>query len=183
MAGLYSSLDPAKRQIRLSRMSYSPSGEKDSIGCELAVFSLDDAPEYTALSYCWGLQDATCEMVVNAESYSVRPNLYSYLLLMVHERQETWVYIDAICINQQDLGEKSTQVRLMGDVYRGATEVTVWLGVQSDTLRPTIGVALWQRFFHSTHQTAPNAQAQHPKGLLCFPTFWTGTERSASFGC
>ena len=46
--------------------------------------------------------------------------------------QHLWV--DAICINQNDAGEKSTQVPLMGSMYAGATAVIVWLGLDESNL-------------------------------------------------
>lgn len=38
------------------------------------------------------------------------------------------VFVDAICINQHDTSERSSQVSMMGDVYRSAAEVWAWLG-------------------------------------------------------
>ncbi|OQV07916.1 hypothetical protein CLAIMM_12270 [Cladophialophora immunda] len=38
------------------------------------------------------------------------------------------IWVDAICINQDDEAEKSRQIRLMSAIYRGATEVFIWLG-------------------------------------------------------
>jgi hypothetical protein len=39
------------------------------------------------------------------------------------------LWIDQICINQNSVAEKSSQVELMGDVYSKAKQVIVWLGV------------------------------------------------------
>jgi hypothetical protein len=39
--------------------------------------------------------------------------------------------VDAVCINQQDLGERSAQVSKMGDIYRNAARVDVWLGPEA----------------------------------------------------
>ncbi|RYP69916.1 hypothetical protein DL771_005809 [Monosporascus sp. 5C6A] len=38
------------------------------------------------------------------------------------------IWADAICINQSDDAEKSRQVRRMGDIYKHAKQVVVWLG-------------------------------------------------------
>ena len=38
------------------------------------------------------------------------------------------LWIDAICINQDDVEEKSTQVMLMPEIYRNARTVQIWLG-------------------------------------------------------
>ena len=58
----------------------------------------------------------------------VRPNLYAYLEIMRDEEDFHWIFIDAICINQQDLEERSAQVSLMGSLYQSVTVVIAWLG-------------------------------------------------------
>ncbi|KAK5726043.1 hypothetical protein LTR15_004234 [Elasticomyces elasticus] len=65
----------------------------------------------------------------------VRPNLYAFLKQArkhISEQDNSscgpWIFIDALCINQNNTDEKSSQVALMGDVYRGASEVIAWLG-------------------------------------------------------
>lgn len=40
------------------------------------------------------------------------------------------IWADAICINQEDLAEKSAQVRLMSRIYQRAQNVMAWLGAQ-----------------------------------------------------
>jgi hypothetical protein len=40
------------------------------------------------------------------------------------------LWIDAVCINQQDVTERSEQVKMMREIYERATEVIVWLGEQ-----------------------------------------------------
>ena len=39
------------------------------------------------------------------------------------------VWIDAVCINQQDLSERSRQISLMGDIYAQSVRLRIWLGV------------------------------------------------------
>lgn len=41
------------------------------------------------------------------------------------------LWIDSVCINQADLAEKSSQVNLMGQIYKKAARVIVWLGKDS----------------------------------------------------
>ncbi|KAH7120724.1 hypothetical protein EDB81DRAFT_233400 [Dactylonectria macrodidyma] len=43
-------------------------------------------------------------------------------------REAITLWIDQICINQADNGEKSEQVGLIGSIYLGAKQVLVWLG-------------------------------------------------------
>jgi hypothetical protein len=44
------------------------------------------------------------------------------------EEEERFVWIDAICVNQDALDERSHQVQLMKDIYAQAARVIVWLG-------------------------------------------------------
>jgi hypothetical protein len=129
----YSPLDHGKRQIRLLRLlEQSPTCE--ALICELKVFSLDESPQYTALSYCWGSEKASEDGFINRQIISVRPNLHSYLILRYIEQEYGWIFIDALCINQDDKTERQQQVLLMGDVYRTATRVVGWLGKWDDDL-------------------------------------------------
>jgi hypothetical protein len=80
------------------------------------------------LSYCWGQEKAICKININGHPFYVRPNLFAYLQLLSQEEDSTCIFIDAICINQDDLAEKSIQIGLMGDVYRLAIECVAWLG-------------------------------------------------------
>jgi hypothetical protein len=42
------------------------------------------------------------------------------------------MWIDAICINQTDLVERSKQVQHMADIYKLASRVVIWLGEEKD---------------------------------------------------
>ena len=64
-------------------------------------------------------------MIPNCESYLSPAHSKSWLTATV-PRLTLW--IDAICINQDDVFERNHQVRLMGDLYRSATSVLSWLG-------------------------------------------------------
>lgn len=122
----YQSLEQSKRQFRLIRLHDTGS---DCIQCELAIFSLldNDLPNWKALSYRWG--DDPPEFVVHLDGYPVpiRKNLHSIITQMVTEQQKTWIFIDAICIDQDDELEKPSQVSYMGEIYRRAIEVLAWL--------------------------------------------------------
>ncbi|KAI1380401.1 heterokaryon incompatibility protein-domain-containing protein [Hypoxylon crocopeplum] len=48
-------------------------------------------------------------------------------------RQESPIWIDAICINQEDNAEKAAQVKLMDRIYTNADTVKIWLGEVNDT--------------------------------------------------
>lgn len=105
---------------------------------------------YLALSYCWGDEPATQKIHINGQSFFVTPNLLAGLKA-IHRYKEgfnaavnaAWVWIDAICINQNDLPEKSSQVRRMSVIFAQAQVVVVWLGEEADNSDGVMKVLLW----------------------------------------
>lgn len=144
----YSPLNPEKSEIRILALQPS-SSPTDPIICRLITTSLEHAAgggRYTPLSYCWGTTFMTEKIVVDGHSFLVTPSLYNALLhfrsLKLNpspypgRRQTTddsglW-WIDAICINQNDLDERKSQVSLMTRLYKQAQIVRVWLGEESN---------------------------------------------------
>jgi hypothetical protein len=93
--------------------------------------SLFDAPPFAALSYCWGALNDQVRITVNGLGYQVTSNLHAALTRLRKDGVER-VWVDAICINQQDLEERSHQVKRMGAIYQEAYQVVVWLGNAQD---------------------------------------------------
>jgi len=112
--------------IRL--LSVQPSTHRDAvIECHLLPMDIDERP-YDALSYVWGQEDPIHGIRVQGEELLVRPNLYRALKeLRLADRPRT-LWVDSICINQLDLSERNSQVRMMGRIFSSATQVVVWLG-------------------------------------------------------
>lgn len=108
----------------------------DIISCRLSVISMDSRPEYRALSYVWGDPSATKVILVDNTPFKVRINLWNYLVQARSEERCTleprYIWVDAVCINQDDLDERSTQVAIMGQIYSKASEVCAWLGVGTE---------------------------------------------------
>jgi hypothetical protein len=59
-------------------------------------------------------------------------NLFIALKHLRRQEDVRILWIDAICINQDDLEERSKEVARMGDIYRNARRVVVWLGEESE---------------------------------------------------
>jgi hypothetical protein len=84
--------------------------------------------EYEALSYVWGGRGDSCWIFLNEVPFQVTPNLYAALAQLRLVDCERVLWIDAICINQDDDDEKGHQVSLMRDIYGTASQVLIWLG-------------------------------------------------------
>jgi hypothetical protein len=107
-------------------------GDEQDICCELSAVPLDKAPPYVALSYTWGDPKDTLAIHVNNNVMHVTRNLHSALLHLRLDCSRT-LWVDAVCIDQQNNVEKSDQVQLMREIYHRAIHVTVWLGPSDDT--------------------------------------------------
>ena len=116
------------------------------LSCVLKSFSLDDYPSYRCLSYTWGpalmrhpesgehTDTTRFELTVRAKKavgvLPIRENLFDALCQLSSSSlgSPLYMWIDAICIDQDNLEERSSQVSMMGTIYSGAEKVIVWLG-------------------------------------------------------
>ena len=107
----------------------------------LEAFSHGKLPEadwcisYEALSYVWGTEKQTrCIRVNGAQCVRVTPNLYAVLEASRLEFDARWLWIDALCISQRDVQERSQQVARMHEIFAAAGKVLVWLGTRSPAM-------------------------------------------------
>ncbi|TIC93593.1 Heterokaryon incompatibility protein 6, OR allele [Colletotrichum higginsianum] len=118
----YKALDAESRQFRLLRLA-PPDEHGVTRQFQLETFSLNDAPPYFCLSYVWGDPERFLGVNCNGEMISVTQNLYHALRTCFNRHPDSWLWADGICVNQEDVVERSQQVLLMGDIYRNASMV------------------------------------------------------------
>lgn len=105
--------------------------ERDPVVCTLVEVPFGDKPKFNALSYTWG-DSAPDDPTITLDGFPfrVRRNLFDALVFLRHQTvypvRQYW--IDAICINQNDVDERNRQVRIMDQIYFRATAVIIWLG-------------------------------------------------------
>ncbi|KAF4341586.1 heterokaryon incompatibility het-6 [Fusarium beomiforme] len=89
-------------------------------------------PDYEALSYVWGDIKPVRYINLGDQDISITPNLHSALIHLRSPDAVRTLWVDALCINQSVHGERNQQVRIMGDIYKSARQVVVWLGDAAD---------------------------------------------------
>jgi hypothetical protein len=109
----------------------------------MTTHGLDNLPKFVALSYTWGSPDNS--RLENSTVYSdkfvvqvneqnslvlrnLRDALKNLLGLWNFDDDVQHMWIDAICINQDDITERASQVGIMDEIYRRADTTVVWLG-------------------------------------------------------
>lgn len=84
----------------------------------------DSLVEFDALSYTWGDGANPETLLCNGVSFPISRNLSEALREIRRSKLAvTYLWVDAICINQRDDEEKSTQVRNMMAIYQKASRV------------------------------------------------------------
>jgi len=171
---IYSAL-PSTDSIRLLRVSPQEiqlQGNRSENICSLETYTLSACPAYTTLSYTWG---PPIDVLECAEEYkatrlwvlendgryfriSVSRNLYQALhrIAKMCKEEDMLIWIDALCINQDDLLERASQVQAMGDIYSQCEKTIVWLGEAEELDRDIAGFVV----LHSTVLSAVNAYVQ-----------------------
>ena len=105
-----------------------PGGLNDEISCTLFHTAFQRKPQYRALSYPWGNNNMTHSVRIRNEVLPVTANLHMALKRFRLPDQQLTLWIDAICINQQNEREREQQVQVMRQIYSNAESVIIWLG-------------------------------------------------------
>lgn len=118
-------LDIDREEIRLLVL---PCAGSTSQAYEFIHVSLLAKVKYEALSYAWGDLPATKTITIDQTDYYIRDNLFAALKALQLRSRRRHLWVDAVCINQEDFDERNGQVALMSQIYAKADEVIVWLG-------------------------------------------------------
>lgn len=130
---IYLPLDEEKKEIRLLTLLPGAFSSSICINLKNAVLDPENLPAYEALSYAWGDVDAVSKIGVGVDAVlSITKSLAVALRHLRYLDIPRDLWIDAICIDQQNIKERGHQVKHMGDVYSLANRVVVWLGPREE---------------------------------------------------
>ena len=155
---------PGRAMMKKAQYRYRPLGDDATIRIvtlepgnhdepligRLEVVSINSLGDYEALSYVWTdpeipdnkqeilIQDAKGgEGLLGFDGGSVSAALRSLRCPKVPRR----IWADQCCINQKDQQERSKQVKFMHRIYRDASQVLVWLGLDTQQVAlPAFGL-------------------------------------------
>jgi hypothetical protein len=139
----YRSLD-ALREIRLlgfqTHQDLDSSTHQDQPFFDIIHVTLEEAPKYETVSYTWGTSAQEYDLVVRdgnqaglPQKLRITASLFKALPRLINQSETGYLWIDQLCINQQDVEERNAQVSIMGKVYRQCTRVLIWLGEETTT--------------------------------------------------
>jgi len=121
----YPRLPDPSSNIRLLQIK---KGFRNRISYTMESVPLAANPKYDALSYNWGDVRKKETISVNGKTMSITQNLNRALKAITSSGESRTLWIDQICIDQNNLEEKARQIPLMNSIYSRAENVLVWLG-------------------------------------------------------
>ncbi|RFU27850.1 hypothetical protein B7463_g8502, partial [Scytalidium lignicola] len=134
----YHPLYSTNERIQIRLCSLLPANFESTIKCNIENFDLNYELEFEALSYTWGNPTERIPIEVNDETMLVTKNLATALVYLRNKSNSRSLWVDAICINQDDVDERSAQVASMVKIYRSAKRVISWLGIRDSFFDPFI---------------------------------------------
>ncbi|KAF9735777.1 hypothetical protein PMIN06_002143 [Paraphaeosphaeria minitans] len=130
---------PSPRHIRLLHIhDYSNEESTNTTTFEIHVVELpsDGKPfAFETLSYTWGAPKRVASLYFRNEpgAIGLTQNLSQAIPHIARNSQTRYLWIDQLCINQNDPQEKSQQVSIMDQIYKAASRVIIWLGPADDS--------------------------------------------------
>ncbi|KAK1673970.1 heterokaryon incompatibility protein, partial [Colletotrichum godetiae] len=121
----------APNQIRLIQLF--PGQWLDDL--ESRLYLADRDHKYQALSYAWGSSKRSNQVSVNGKIHKITFNLDRALRSVRRQTEIITLWVDSICINQDDATEKGQQVGWMHDIFGSAMGVTAYIGDGLDRSR------------------------------------------------
>ncbi|OAL18512.1 hypothetical protein AYO22_10489 [Fonsecaea multimorphosa] len=153
-----------QREIRLIDIERWKNDEwNDEINFSLRVCPIDECPPYVALSYAWGDPTNAKACYCDGLEFPVAESLRGALITLRTRDTPSPVWIDSICINQDDLAEKSRQVSMMREIYSRATATIIWLGETCD------GDIVATQLMRNLNSVYPNPRMIPQKGSIYEP--------------
>lgn len=125
------SLYSAGKSIRLIKLlrNGQASDDEGAIECELELSYLQSSiPIYDAVSYSWADEKRTANITINGALFKVTPSVQDVLRQIRLPDTDRLLWIDLICIDQDNAEEKASQVQRMKDIFGQARSVIVSLG-------------------------------------------------------
>ncbi|EEU41917.1 uncharacterized protein NECHADRAFT_85980 [Fusarium vanettenii 77-13-4] len=98
--------------------------------------SITHLPSYEAVSYCWGGDDGDYTksefIIIGGRLFPITKNCAAVLRKIRKTNSKRVIWVDSLCINQNDVKERSVQVSQMGQIFSGAQKVHIFLGNNVD---------------------------------------------------
>lgn len=145
---------PDNRSIRLLHLRGY--GDKEQIKCFLNVATIDDPPTYAAISYYWGEGLLSHSLDCAGKLLKVTERVYSLMTHIIKRNDcPRILWLDAICIDQEDLNERASQLLLMKSIFSKASLTIIYLGEPENLDNVPATLDLGNKIIEMTKRVSP----------------------------
>lgn len=157
----YIALNQTRPEVRIIQIDPDHNPEAP-IHCEMFHIFLDceRVQDYFALSYAWGDPNITSTIYLHGWPFNVTANLVTFLKSIRKADKSLPVWVDAVCINQNDDKERGRQITLMGKVYKSALRVYLWTNTLESDIKDALPYLTYRYKFTGEFQEAYNFTKQ-----------------------
>ncbi|KAI1082076.1 heterokaryon incompatibility protein-domain-containing protein [Whalleya microplaca] len=126
------------RLLTIQSRQYAASmagASENAIHCFLRLANVKKSPEFITVSHKWEESDPADGLnfvLINGALVPVSTGVLGVLRYLQKDDQPTTVWINALCINQADVSEKSAQVAQVAYIFSAASKTLIWLGDAAD---------------------------------------------------
>jgi hypothetical protein len=134
----YRRLDRSRQEIWL--LTLGPGSGTDMLRCTLehAFLDIKPLPIYETISYVCGDAANKCPIILHGHGVLAMATSEAALRRMrLHDKPRT-LWIDSICIHQNNAEEKGHQVGMMCQIYTNTFRNLIWLGPSNPTIAESI---------------------------------------------
>ncbi|KAH6667815.1 heterokaryon incompatibility protein-domain-containing protein [Halenospora varia] len=144
------------------------------LSCSLIDARLQDCDDdvvehYIAISYVWGEASENKSVLVDGKYLGITASLDQALRNVRDRSRVLRIWADGICINQNDVQDRNTQVAIMDSIYATARHTIIFLGPSNSEhelfLRKLEALSL------SRESSDKQANPRFPDGMLEYPWF------------
>lgn len=90
-------------------------------------------PAFEALSYAWGDSNLCQSLFCKNSAIKITQSLFDALIHLRHPEAARTLWVDAVCIDQENNDEKIEQIPHMKDIYQRASHVVIWPGLADNS--------------------------------------------------
>jgi hypothetical protein len=126
----YQRLSSPAEQIRLVEI-HDSSDTSEVVSITIKIWDLASVPPYRCVSYTWG-EHVFEDIIIDTQLCRVRQNCYYALWQIREQRFPGPIWIDSLCIDQENLSEKAVQIQLMAKIYTQASLLFACVGAHAD---------------------------------------------------
>lgn len=144
------SYEPIRDAGEIQLLSLRPGRPGDMIHADIETVRIRGPRGYDAISYTWADEDGDatkcCNLMIGDDGLLLPITSNCDAVLRRVRKYTDTVWIDAVCINQEDIRERGKQVDLMPHIYMGASRTFAYVGEasnDSDTVLRNLARGIW----------------------------------------